>query len=96
MYFDKNRLGYKSSKNQKYFKNYFVKESFSLSPLITYNFCGRGEHINSTCSLRISSQKTTISKIKKIWIEKSKVTNTQGLKKIWLPKITWVMFVGLK
>ena len=33
--FDKNGLGYKSFKNKKYFKNYFVKEasSFSLSTI---------------------------------------------------------------
>ena len=33
--FDKQGLGFKSSKNQKYFKNYFVKESTSVSPSIT-------------------------------------------------------------
>ena len=39
--FDKQRLGFKSSKNQKYFKNYCVKESTSASPSNTFNFCGR-------------------------------------------------------
>ena len=39
--FDKQWLGFKSSKNQKYFKNYFVKESTSASPSTTCNFCGR-------------------------------------------------------
>ena len=39
--FDNRGLGYKSSKNQKYFKNYFVNESSNASPTI-YNFCGRG------------------------------------------------------
>ena len=34
--FDKQGLGFKSSKNQKYFKNYFVKESASASPSTTY------------------------------------------------------------
>ena len=40
--FDKQGLGFKSSKNQKYFKNYFVKKSTSASPYTTCNFCGRG------------------------------------------------------
>ena len=39
--FDKQGLGFKSSKNQKYFKNYFVKESSSASPSTTCNFYGR-------------------------------------------------------
>ena len=37
--FDKQQgLGFKSSKNQKYFKNYFVKEFTSASPSTTCNF----------------------------------------------------------
>ena len=50
--FDKRGLGYKTSKNEKYFKNYFVKESTSESSSTICNFCGRGEHISSTCPLR--------------------------------------------
>ena len=84
--FNKRRLGYKSSKNEKYFKNYFVKESTSESPSIICNICGIGGHISSTCPLRNGSQKVSTSKSKKIWVEKSKVTNHQGLKKIWVPK----------
>ena len=45
--FDKQGLGFKSSKNQKHFKNYFVKESASTSPSTTCNFCGRRGHISS-------------------------------------------------
>ena len=40
--FDKQGLGFKSSKNQKYFKSYFVKEPSSTSPFTTCNFCGNG------------------------------------------------------
>ena len=54
--FDKQGVGFKSSKNQKYFKNYFVKESSSASPS-TCDFCGRGGHISSTYPLRNGSQK---------------------------------------
>ena len=87
-FFYKQGLRFKSSNNQKYFKNYFVKESTSASPSITCNFCGKGGDISSTCSLRNGSQKNSNGKAKKIWIEKSKVTNPQGPKKIWVPKST--------
>ena len=79
--FDKQGLGFKSSKNQKYFKNYFVKKSTSESPSTTCNFCGRGWHISSTCPLRNGSKKNLNAKAKKNWVEKSKVTNSQGPKK---------------
>ena len=84
--FDKRGLGYKTSKNEKYFKNYFVKESTSESPSTICNFCGRGGHISSTCPLRNGSQKVSTSKSKKVWVEKSMVTNHQGPKKILVPK----------
>ena len=80
--FDKQWLGFKSSKNQKYFKNYFVKESTSASPSTTCNFCGRGGHFSSTCPLRNGFQKNLNAKAKKFWVEKSKVTDPQGPKKI--------------
>ena len=84
--FDKRGLRYKTSKNEKYFKNYFVKESTSESSSTICNFCGRGGHISSTCPLRNGSQKASTSKSKKTWVEKSKVTNHQGPKKILVPK----------
>ena len=71
--FDKQWLGFKSS---------------SASPSTICNFCGRGGHISSTCPLRNGSQKNSNTKVKKVWIEKSKVTNPQGPKKIWVPKST--------
>ena len=80
--FDQKGLGNKSSNNEKYFKNYFVKESTSKSPSTIYNFYGSGGHISSTCLLRNGSQKASTSKLKKAWIEKSKVTNHQRPKKI--------------
>ena len=78
--FDKQGLGFKSLKNQKYFKNHFVKESTSASPSTTCNFCGIGGHISSTCPLRNGSLKNSNAKTKKIWIEKSKVTNPRTQK----------------
>ena len=84
--FDKNGLGYKSSNNEKYFENYFVKEFTSESSSTICNFCGRWGHISSTCPLRNGSQKVSTSKSKKAWVEKSKITNHQGPKKIWVPK----------
>ena len=74
--FDKQGLGFKSSKNKKYFKNHFVKESTSANPPTTGNFCGREGHISSTRPLRNGSQKNSNAKVKKIWIEKPKVTNS--------------------
>ena len=64
--FDKQGLGFKYSKNQKYFKNYFVKESTSASPSTACNFYGRRGHISSTCPLRNGSQKNLNAKAKKI------------------------------
>ena len=84
--FDKRGLGYKTSKNEKYFKNNFFKESTSESSSTICIFCGRRGHISSTCPLRNGSQKASTSKSKKTWVEKSKVTNYQGPKKIWVPK----------
>ena len=86
--FDKQGLGFKYSKNQKYFKNYFVKESTSASPSTACNFYGRRGHISSTCPLRNGFQKNLNAKTKKIWVEKSKVTNLQRLEKIWVLKST--------
>ena len=63
--FDKQGLGFKSSKNQKYFKNYFVRESASASPS-TCNSCGRWGHISSTCPLRNGSQKNSNAKAKNV------------------------------
>ena len=63
--FDKMGLGYKSSKNEKYFKNYFVKESTSESPSTICNFCDKGGHISSTCPLKNGSQKVSTSKSNK-------------------------------
>ena len=68
--FDKYGLGYKSSNNEKYFKNYFVKESTSESPTTICNFCGKGGHISSTCPLINGSQKALTSKLKKVWVDK--------------------------
>ena len=65
---DKRGLGYKSSKNEKYFKNYFVKESTSESPSTICNFYGIGGHISSTFPLRNGSQKVSTSMSKKAWV----------------------------
>ena len=85
-FLDKNGLGYKSSNNEKYFKNYFVKESKSESLSTIRNFCSRGEPISSTYPHKNGPQKASTPKSKKTWVEKSKVTNHQGPKKILIPK----------
>ena len=63
--FDKRRIGYKCSKNEKYFKNYFVKESTSESPSTICNFCGIGGRISKSCPLINGSKKASTSKKKK-------------------------------
>ena len=53
---------------------HFWQESTNANSSNACNFYGRGD-INSTCPLRDGPQKVLISKTKKIWIEKPKVTN---------------------
>ena len=77
-------------------KNDFIKESTRDSPSTICNFCGRGRHNCSTCPLRNGSQKTSTSKSKRTWVEKSKVTNHQRPKKIEVPKAYCFSFVGIK
>ena len=60
--FDKRGLVYKSSKNEKYFKNYFAKESTSESSSTIFSFYGIGGHISSIFSLRNGSQKVSTYK----------------------------------
>ena len=96
MFWIKKRLGYKSAKNEKYFKNDVIKESTRDSPSTICNFCRRGRHNSSTFPLRNGSQKTSTSKSKKTWVEKSKVTNHQEPKKIEVPKAYCFSFVGIK
>ena len=61
--FDKKWLGYKSFKNQKYFKNYFVKEASSFSYSTICNLCGRGSHISDFFPLRKSPHVLQNSKL---------------------------------
>ena len=84
--FGQKGLGYKPFKNQKYFKNYFIKEASSFSPSTICNLCGRGSHISDFCPLRKSSHVLQNSKL--FWIPKKRKTNPLGPKNIWVPKVT--------
>ena len=84
--FDKKGLGYKPSKNKKYFKNYFVKEAAKFSPSTICNLCGREGHISDNCLLRKSSHVLQNSKL--FWIPKERKTYPLGPKKIWVQKVT--------
>ncbi|RVW26873.1 hypothetical protein CK203_110952 [Vitis vinifera] len=64
-----------------------------LPPLAT---CGRGGHISSTCPLRNGSQKNSNAKAKKVWVEKSKVTNPQGPKIYGYLNQLKFYFVGIR
>ena len=94
--FDKQGLGFKFSKNQKYFKNYFVKESSSASPSTTCNFCGRGGHISSTCPLRNGSQKNSNVKVKKVWIDNPRSLTLKDPKRYGYLNQLKFYFVGFK
>ena len=97
MFLIKRRLGYKTSKNEKYFKNYFVKESTSKSLSTICNFCGRGGHNSGTCPLRNGFQKVSTSKLKKTWVEKSKVTLiTKDPRRFGYPKLLNFLLYGSK
>ena len=85
-FFDKQGLGYKPSKNKKYFKNYFVKEASSFSSSTIYNLCGRGSHISDFFPLRKSPHVFQNSKL--FWIPNGRKSNPLGPKKIWVPKVT--------
>ena len=84
--FDQNGLGYKPFKNEKYFKNYFVKEASSFSPSIICNLCGRGGYISDNCPSRKSPHVLQNSKL--FWILKGRKTYSLEAKKIWVPKVT--------
>ena len=90
--FDKKGIGYKGTKNEKYYKNYFVKEGASKGLSTTCNFCGRKGHISNTCPLKFGNKKNNPKpkrKINKIWgKDKEKGTNIEGPKMIWVPKVT--------
>ena len=61
--FDKNGLDCKLFKNKKYFKNYFVKETFSFSPSTICNLHERRGHISDNCPLRKSPHTLQNSKL---------------------------------
>ena len=80
---NKNGLGYKSDKQQKFHKNFSTSTQKCNSNSITCFYCGRRGHGISTCYF-----KKNYSNIKMIWVPKgsSVYTNMQGPNKIWVPK----------
>ena len=94
--FDKQGLGFKSSKNQKYFKNYFVKESASASPSTTCNFCGRWWHVSSTCLLRNGSQKNQMLKLKRFGLRNPRSLTLKDPKRYGYLNQLKFYFVGFK
>jgi len=81
--FDKAGLGYKTNKQQKFYKNFFASTQKYSFPFLTYFYCGKKGHGTSTCYFKKNS-----NNIKMIWIPKGSFikTNTQGPKKVWVPK----------
>ena len=76
--FNKTGLGYKSQKKQKFFKNFFVLASTTITC-----FCyEKSRHKAYNCLHRKSNI------LKKIWIPKETiVTNPKGSKMTWVPKL---------
>lgn len=78
--FDKRGLGYKTYKNQKYFKNYFAHASSRNNPNHSCTFCGRKGHKVHLCYIKKNPN------LKQIWVPKGTTTNPQGPKNVWVPK----------
>lgn len=75
--FNKEGLGF--AHKQKFYKNFFVKESSINHPSITCKFCKGKENIAITCPVT--------KRVHKMWVPKQEYkTNPQGPKKVWVPK----------
>ena len=79
--FDKRGLGYKTSKNEKYFKNYFVKEFTSESSSTICNFCGRGGHISSTCPLEMDLKRHQLLSQRRLGLKNQRSLTTKDPKR---------------
>ena len=81
--FDKEGLGYKPDKQQKFYKNFFASTQKNSSRFLICFYCGKKGHGASTCYFRKNS-----NNIKMIWVPKGSFikTDTQGPKKVWVPK----------
>ena len=81
-------LGYKSSKNNKYYKNYFVKAMSSYDANITCFHCNHKGHFQFSCPIK---SKMNVG-MKKVWVSKGTQVqyalsfNPLGPKLIWVPK----------
>ena len=80
--FDKGELVYKLSLKQKYYKNYFVKATFTSDHKIIFHYCNQNGHIQYKCLVK----RNAYHGVKCIWVLKGTITNTQRPKKIWVPK----------
>jgi hypothetical protein len=80
--FDKSGLGYKPYKNEKYFKNFFVKAKSSNESFHICNFCNKNGHLIFDCPLK----KFGCKALRKVWVPKGNIANPKGPKKVWVPK----------
>ena len=81
--FDKGGLGYKINLKQKYYKNYFVKNT-SIDNQVICHYCNQDGHMKSRCHVK----RNAYYGMKYIWAPKGTIANTQGPKKFWVHK-TW-------
>lgn len=97
--FNKEGLGYAPKNKQKFYKNFFVKESCFNSSFTTCKSCGRNGHIADACPLKKAihkiNYKASNPKIinhwnsHKAWVPKQNnvlKADLHGPKKIWVPK----------
>ena len=75
--FNKVGLGFKPKKEQKLFKNFFVKASSNSSLNVTYFCCEKMGHKSNSYDFR----KSNGSMVRKVWVSKGTIrTNPKGLK----------------
>ncbi len=89
--FNKAGLGYKTNKQQKYLKNFFVKAKDVKTEKPTCFHCGKtGHKVYSCIQRKIQTNKSTFVRgknITKVWVPKgTNYTNQEGPKKTWVPK----------
>ena len=76
--FNRAGLGYKSKQRQKYFKNFFISASYTVTCIC----CGKSGHKAYHCLYKNSNS------LKKIWVPKETIlTNPKRPKMTWVPKL---------
>ena len=81
--FDKGGIDYKPNLKQKYYKNYFVKNT-SINDKIVCHYCNQNGHMSFSRPIK----RKVYYRVKCVWVPKGTIANIQGPKSIWVPKGT--------